>query len=234
MNNERKTMLVDLQNILNKVVLRDCLQVLEAGCGSRSHIELPASAVIAGIDISEKQLKRNIGLAIKIHGDIQTHDLGTELYDLIICWDVLEHVENPILALKNFFRAVRPKGFILLAFPNVLSLWGLATKFTPHWVHVYFYRKIFGNTNAGLEDNGPFPTYLDWRIAPTSLGSFFKEQGMEICFQRFYDPMLHSLKKRRPWVAALYSFLSRVLFIISISKIGGDSNSGFVVLLRKD
>src|SRR4051812_43966697 len=76
--------------------------VLEAGCGSASHISIAADACLTGIDISEKQLARNQALDEKILGDVQSYALPESRFDVIICWDVLEHLPHPELALENF------------------------------------------------------------------------------------------------------------------------------------
>ncbi len=68
---------------------------LEAGCGSASRITIPTSYHITGIDISQSQLDRNKSLNKKILGSLETHEFESESYDLIVCWDVLEHLQHP-------------------------------------------------------------------------------------------------------------------------------------------
>ena len=98
------------------------IAVLEAGCGSATHIGLGDNARIVGIDISEDQLARNSYISRKIVGDVQTYDFDDGSFDLIMCWDVLEHLPHPEKALKSFARAVMADGVILLALPNDYSL----------------------------------------------------------------------------------------------------------------
>lgn len=153
--------LEELQLLLDRHIAGgQVLRVLEAGCGSMSKVRLPADAYIVGIDISAKQLERNSGLDARILGDIETYPLPEGSFDIIICWDVLEHLPSPEKALKNFFRAARPGGLIVLAFPNLLSLKGLITKLTPHFIHVWYYRYLLHVPDAGLNDTCPFVTYL--------------------------------------------------------------------------
>ena len=96
-----------------------------------------------------------------------------------------------------------------------------------------FSRQLLGSSTAGHDDNGPFKTYLDWSIAPEKLTTFFKSNGYEIVFQRFYDPMLHSIRERHPFAAASYDWTAKLLSVISFGTLGGNSNSGFVILLRR-
>jgi 2-polyprenyl-3-methyl-5-hydroxy-6-metoxy-1,4-benzoquinol methylase len=136
------------------------IRLLEAGCGSMSKVRLGENVRITGIDISEKQLARNDGLHERILADIQTYPLPEHSFDIIICWDVLEHLDDPASALRNFFRATKPGGLIILAFPNLFSLKGIITKFTPHPVHIWYYKRLLHVPNAGELDTPPFETRL--------------------------------------------------------------------------
>src|SRR3990172_9070263 len=120
------------------------IAALEAGCGSASHLRLPLGAIITGIDISEKQLARNTLLHKKICADLETHEWAEGCFDLVICWDVLEHLPRPVLALRNVFVAAAPGGIVVLALPNLYSLKGMVTKFMPYAFHVWFYRYVMG------------------------------------------------------------------------------------------
>ncbi len=158
----------ELQGVMDRLFPGGALiTVLEAGCGSATHVMLGDNVRIVGIDISEDQLARNSSLSQNIVGDIQTYDFDEESFDLIMCWDVLEHLTHPEKALKSFARAVKPGGVILLALPNVYSLKGLVTKFTPHWLHVWVYRNVFKSSTAGKPGYAPFPDLSEVvRFAP--------------------------------------------------------------------
>ena len=92
---------------------------LEAGCGSASRISIPNTFHITGIDISQSQLDRNKSLNKKILDSLETHKFENETFDLIVCWDVLEHLRYPDKVLHSFKNAIKPNGIIVLAFPNV-------------------------------------------------------------------------------------------------------------------
>ena len=123
----------ELQDVIDRLVANEKpITVLEAGCGSATHIRLSDHARIVGIDNSEDQLARNSYVSQKIVGDVQTHEFEEGGFDLIMCWDVLEHLPHSEKALRSFARAAKPGGVIPLVLPNVYSLKGLITKFTPH------------------------------------------------------------------------------------------------------
>ena len=163
------------------------LRVLEAGCGSSSYLRLPQGSRLVGIDISEKQLFRNQLIAERILGDLQTFDLPAAAFDMIVCWDVLEHLPHPERAVDRLLRAVNAGGIVVLAMPNVLSVKGQLTKWTPHWFHVWAYRHIFGRKLSGTEDYGPFKTFLKLSIAPTALRRFALERQFSEVFCRLYE-----------------------------------------------
>jgi len=168
---------------------RDCdeFAVLEAGCGSTSVLDLGDRARITGIDISQKQLDRNSILQEKILGDVQTHPLPQRTYDLIVCWDVLEHLPEPRQALENFERAAATGGLIVLKLPNLLSPKGLLTKFTPHGFHVWVYRHVYRCPDAGTEDRAPFPTQLRLDVSPGRLCRFATDRHLAIVSESYYE-----------------------------------------------
>lgn len=163
---------------------RQPVRVLEAGCGQYpSPLGLDGRARIVGIDVSSAQLERNEWAEEKILGDVTSHDFAANDFDVIVCWDVLEHLPNPEQALERFVHAVRPDGLVVIKVPNVLSGKGLITKLTPHWFHVLVYKHVFGYPNPGVEDRPPFPTFLRLSIAPKALRRFAERRGMlvEMC-----------------------------------------------------
>jgi SAM-dependent methyltransferase len=160
--------------------------ILEAGCGSASHLQFPSDANIVGIDISQKQLDRNQHLYEKILGDIQVYQFPDHKYDVIICWDVLEHLFSPDMAIDKFLNAVKENGIIILKCPNVYSFKGLVTKYTPHRIHVWFYR-LLGFKDAGKNDVGPFKTFLRFSISPKSIKTRAQKQNYQVDLIKFWD-----------------------------------------------
>lgn len=145
------------------------IQVLEAGCGSTSYFSFPDAAKISGIDISPQALSGNLILHERILGDIQTYSTNKQ-YDIVVCWTVLEHLASPDKALANLLSWTKPGGLIIIDVPNVFSLKGLITKFTPHWFHKWAYKSVFRSRAV------PFPTYLRLAISPGALLKFFSGQ----------------------------------------------------------
>lgn len=223
--------IVKLQSAIDKLLYnRKNPKVLEAGCGSATAVKLGEQPYLVGIDISEKQLARNTYISEKIVGDLQTYNLPEAEYDAIICFYVLEHLDKPELALKNFVRAVKEDGLIILAQPNVLSIWGLTTKFTPHWFHVWVYRNIFGEKRAGTDDFGPFKTFSRYSISPVAVKRFAQENNLAIEYFDLYENFRQEgIRKKFGPVWKLVEGMTKVL---TLGQVDPDSTD-FIVVLKK-
>lgn len=176
---------------------KDSVSVLEAGCGSTSYVTMGLRARVTGLDISAKQLERHPELDERILGDVETYPLERDHFDLIVCWDVLEHLRHPRRAVANLACSLGPGGLLVLALPNVLSLKGLITKFTPHAFHVWVYRRLFGWPDAGTDDRGPFRTFLRFEAAPEPMQRFAGEHGLAVDLFAAYESWSQQELRRR-------------------------------------
>jgi 2-polyprenyl-3-methyl-5-hydroxy-6-metoxy-1,4-benzoquinol methylase len=203
---------------------RQAPKVLDAGCGlgSKTYISLPDNVYMVGIDISEKQLLKNTLAREKILGDIQSYDLPPSEFDVIICWWVLEHLQYPDKALKNFLHAAKDDGIIILAVPNVFSIKGLLTKYSPQWVHNWYYRSILGNKGYS-----PFPTYLKFSISPASLRRFAIENNLSIAYSRLYK-----FREKNKIIGVAFWTMRQTVKAVTLGKID-PGLSEFIIILKK-
>ena len=74
---------------------RPQVDVLEAGYGSASHPDFGSTARITGIDISASQLERTNSLDVRITCDLQVIRCRVRTFDVVVCWNVLEHLVCP-------------------------------------------------------------------------------------------------------------------------------------------
>lgn len=187
-------------------------QVMDAGCGGAMRVKLPGDAVLNGIDISPESAARNTILSNIVIGDVQSYPLPRRAFDIVICWELLEHVENPVAALSNLIATTKPGGYIVLAFPNPASLKGVVTRFSPHSLHVWLLRHFWGQKNAGRPGYAPFRTFLARDLAPDRLQKFIDARGVETVFARFYEGnRITTLKRKTPVLHFLYqAFLGLV------------------------
>lgn len=203
---EARDSLAHVHDILNRELPRSGLSIYEAGGGSSSY--LPTSlfdgAQVTVVDIDAVQLANNAYADEKILGDIQNQQFTPERFDLIVCYNVIEHLPDVPAAFRRFFEALKPGGLILIGAPNPRSASGLATKYSPHWFHVWFYRVIRGNKRAGQPGEPPFPTYYHPLVALGELKRYVEEHGCEVVYERLYEsPRYAEMRVRRPTLAKI-------------------------------
>jgi SAM-dependent methyltransferase len=209
------------------------LRILDAGCGSRGQVEFGTDAHVAGLDISREQLDRNTSVDEKILGDIETYPLPDADYDIVICWNVLEHLPHPDRALSNLMRSVRPDGLLILRFPNVASLKGLITKFTPHAVHIWVLKHILGQRRAGQEGRGPFPTFLRFSIAPDSIRRFAARGGFSTAHLNMFEGRpQRTIRRKLGLVGPLWEFLKKVIRLLTFNRVSPDLTECTLVLRK--
>jgi SAM-dependent methyltransferase len=175
-------------------------RVLEAGCGSTSRVQLPPDRVLVGIDISERQLDRHPTLDERVLGDLQQHRWPPGSFDLIVCWDVVEHLPEPGRALQLMFESLRPGGAVVLAFPNLWSLKGLVTKLTPYGFHVWFYRHILGDRRPRNELD-QFTTPFRAEVAPARIRRLARGHGLEPIYEEIYEGPVQTHMRRQSRLA---------------------------------
>jgi SAM-dependent methyltransferase len=122
--------------------------VIDMGCSdgaiSRRYIEWGAAKVI-GIDINDKMIERARAIYSDPHLEFLlskpfSMPLEDRCADLLISYDVFEHVSQPALMTREIFRVLRSGGKALI------GTWGWYHPFAPHlwstmpvpWAHVVF------------------------------------------------------------------------------------------------
>lgn len=184
-------------------------RVLEAGAGAKSNFAFPEPHEITGIDVSTGQLEHNERLTHVIVGDIQTYRFAPE-FDLVVCWNVLEHVPDPAAAIDHLIDALAPEGLLVIASPNLWSLKGLVTRFTPHPVHVWFHRRVMGRAHAGHDHVGPFRTFLRRAMTPDALTEHARRRGLRVVHvEAFEGSQLNRLRERYGATGTAFSLMSR-------------------------
>jgi SAM-dependent methyltransferase len=210
----------------------DRLDVLDAGCGAHFPFRLERPAHITGIDISPESMNRSNNLDKYIVGDIQNYQFNSN-FDLIACINVLEHAPDPKSAIDNLASAARPRGIVVLGFPNPLSLKGLITKFTPHSFHIFFLKRIFGYSKAGQKGHPPFPTYLRFSLAPSSVVRQLNKKEFDILFlKEFESNHPQALRGIFYPLYIIYMFICRAGQILSLGSLRLEFSETLIVAQR--
>jgi len=161
----------------------ETVQLLDAGCGKHCAVPVARDCHVVGVDVSEEQLARNPAIDEAIVGDLQTCQLGQSRFDAVICWNVLEHLDDPNKALMNFKSALKPGGVIVIGVPHVLSVKGLVTRLTPLWFHGWVWRHLLDGTPPSER----FPTVMSRSISPKRLREFARANGFAVELLREYE-----------------------------------------------
>ena len=209
-------------------------KVLEAGCGSLSLLRMPPDATVVGMDISATQLEKNQRVHERILRDIQSEDFPENEFDLIVCYNVLEHVRHPERAIRNFVKALKEGGVAVIAFPNVLSLKGLLTKFTPFWFHVWVYRVLLKDDTAGVDGNAPFPTPIRFSLRPGAVRQFALQNGLSIEYCSVYesDMQRHHLRGHF-FVNLAMTWVGAAVRVLTLGKVDVNLTDCMIVVRKK-
>lgn len=153
-------------------------KALDAGCshGVYSIMLGEAGCDVLGIDINEVEIERakrwakekRLDNKIRFRvEDIQRIDAPDNAFDVVVCSEVLEHLDEPDRGAKELFRVLKPGAKAIISMPNMGCLFGLL-----QWVYrgsglrsalgkppldifqVQHSRYWFGNIMALLRRNG--------------------------------------------------------------------------------
>jgi len=211
------------------------VRIYEAGGGSAS--ALPLSSLknrnILVVDIDEIQLRNNEYADTKILGDIQTYAPPPNSFDLITCYNVIEHLTDVDQAIEQFFHALAPGGLLFIGAPNPESLFGMITKYSPHWFHVWFYRVILRRKNAGKPGHVPFPTVYHPIVSPKKLLKFSAQIGFELVYLNIYiGDNFTKVKDTRPLLGWLLNVAISSLNGLTFNKLNLAHGDYHVVLQK--
>ena len=232
---EARESLLAVHGILGAVLPPGNLAIYEAGGGSTSFLPLSVlnRAHVTVVDIDEDQVRNNTYADKTILGDIQSYRFRPKTFDLVICYNVIEHLADVEAALHGFCQSLKQGGLILIGAPNPKSLSGVVTRYSPHWFHVWFYRHVRGDKNAGLPGQAPFPTFFHPLVSLPKLEAFAKAHGLQVIYKKEYEsPRFPEMRARKPALASLLDAFAAVANLFVSDK--ADVRRGdYHIILRK-
>jgi 2-polyprenyl-3-methyl-5-hydroxy-6-metoxy-1,4-benzoquinol methylase len=100
-------------------------RVLDAGCGigyGSNMLAEAGAAEVHGVDIAEPVIEaaaQGAGPGVTFAtGDVAALDLDADSSDLVVCFEVIEHVEDTDAVLDELARVLAPGGLLLISSPN--------------------------------------------------------------------------------------------------------------------
>lgn len=115
-------------------------EVLDAGCGvgyGAAMLAEAGAARIVGLDVSPEAIEdatvRAGSIGEFVLGDLERLPFKPRSFDVVVCFEAIEHVRRRELALDELRRVLRPGGVLIVSSPNRdVYLPG-----NPHHVHEY-------------------------------------------------------------------------------------------------
>jgi SAM-dependent methyltransferase len=161
------------------------IKVVEAGCGRAWTLgDLGARTHILGIDLDGEALRLRAeqqgDLDEILHGDLMEVRLNPSEYDLVFNSFVLEHLEKPADALDRFFKWLKPGGVVAVIIPDKDTAKGFATRLSPFFVHVWYYRWIKGRKTAGKPGYEPYRTFYGPEVSRKGLEQYCRQRGHDV------------------------------------------------------
>jgi SAM-dependent methyltransferase len=100
-------------------------RVLDAGCGLAYGTKMLAEAgaqEVVGLDLATAVLdsvRPDMPAKVRLEvGDIRQLPYEHDRFDLVVCFEVIEHLDDPRVALDELTRVLAPDGLLLLSSPN--------------------------------------------------------------------------------------------------------------------
>lgn len=144
-----------------EAVMAPGVRILDVGAGRSPTLpveERPTEAHYVGLDIAPEEFHAAPPGA---YDQTIVHDVtrplpGQQLYDVILSWQVLEHVRPLDAALENLRQALRPGGALVAQLSGTFAVFALAARLMPYRLRVLAMERLLGHHG---EDK--FPSHYD-------------------------------------------------------------------------
>lgn len=192
-------------DILKRIGKKNSRVILDVGfIGNRNEAQVHYKIIdflrendhIIGIDINGQKMKeflanlktkkrqKKYNLEYKL-ADIANTEFEGEKFDIILLLEVLEHLNTPYSVFNEIYRILKPKGYIILTYPNPLSL----NKVLKYFTQKNLLKEQFLNKFKGVIDHKIFPHPICLANYLNNIG--FKTKGIEfIKYNIKYFPFL--------------------------------------------
>lgn len=202
--------------IQEKTLVGQELKILNVGCGpGRSSQYLSAFGNVVSVEYDKyccEFASEKTGLEI-INGSITELPFENQSFDLVCAFDVIEHVENDLLAVTEMKRVTKKDGIIFITVPTFMSLWSHHDVINHHFRR-YKLPEIETLFNAEKDGNKIYTSYFNFflflpiylvRKLSNLLKSGDKRSGSGSDFEAFKPGILNNILYR------LMSFESKFL-----------------------
>lgn len=136
-------------------------RVLDVGAGIGQYRPLFAHCEYHAHDFGSEPDTIGKYTALDYQSDITAIPVGDRSFDVVLCTEVLEHVPEPIKAVTEMARILRPGGWLLLTAPLGSFLhqepYHFYGGYTPHW-----YRRFLAQAGLEVKDIHSNRGFFSW------------------------------------------------------------------------
>lgn len=111
------------------------LKILDVGTGTGVMTEtLKRYGQVTGVDKSEEAIRycRARGISDIMHASAEKMPFENGRFELVCAMDILEHVENDVGVLMEFYRILKPGGLLVVTVPAYGFLWTFHDEINMH------------------------------------------------------------------------------------------------------
>jgi SAM-dependent methyltransferase len=178
--------------------------VLDVGCGNGGYVlALSGDRDIRGVDYRPFDAWNEKPALFSV-ADAQQLDLPANSVDTVVSFETLEHLPDPVAALRRYFLVCRSN--VIVTVPNCALTTGMRSSglIYNHWVdrtHVNFWDI---DTACRLIESVGFKVTLRTHINPVSPSAMTAEaMGLSGWSARVAARLLRALERRRYWMTCL-------------------------------
>lgn len=153
-----------LNHKLIKLFLLDCLLrcdisgvLVDIGCGQKPYRTLFASHVSQHIGIDLEDSRHGMS-QVDVIGTAYNTNLPDAVCDVVLCTEVLEHLERPVDAVHEMNRILKPDGVLILTVPFIWPVHEQPRDFYRY--SEYGLKFIFESANFEIVEIRPLTGYI--------------------------------------------------------------------------
>ena len=153
-----------------------------AGIGQFLHHARPYFSAVCGTEVSKSAVeiaREKYGLDLR-RGEIQSIDFGSEQFDNITLFHVLEHVPNPKSVIEKCSHLLRKNGVLVIAVPNDISSARAKTKRLLRSLGVSRFRNVGKLGLPKLVLDGSLPEIHLSHFTPAALRRLVEQAGLSV------------------------------------------------------
>jgi SAM-dependent methyltransferase len=154
-------------------------RLLDVGCGAQPYRQLlPSNVVYLGIDTIDAKMHFGYDSPDTVYFAGETWPVETASVDVVLCTEVLEHVADPVVFLREMYRCLRPAGRAILTVPFA-ARWHFIPhdywRFTPAGLHLLLEQALF--TDIRVYARGNALTVACYKLEALMLPLFFPQNS---------------------------------------------------------